>query len=49
MKVDCRVRKSKEALKTALIQLMKEKDLQQITITDIVKVADLNRGTFYKH
>ncbi|API92128.1 MULTISPECIES: TetR/AcrR family transcriptional regulator [unclassified Virgibacillus] len=49
MKVDRRIRKSKNALKTALIQLMKEKDLQQITITDVVKTADLNRGTFYKH
>ncbi|CDQ37905.1 TetR/AcrR family transcriptional regulator [Virgibacillus salexigens] len=49
MKVDRRVHKSKNALKTALIQLMKEKDMQQITITDIVNKADLNRGTFYKH
>ncbi|MBR7797108.1 MAG: TetR/AcrR family transcriptional regulator C-terminal domain-containing protein [Bacillota bacterium] len=49
MKVDRRIHKSKTALKSALLTLMKEKELRQITITDIVKTADLNRGTFYKH
>ncbi|EHS56651.1 TetR family transcriptional regulator [Paenibacillus sp. Aloe-11] len=29
--------------------LLKEKDLKDITITDIVQQADINRGTFYKH
>lgn len=36
MKIDRRVLKSKQALKSAFIQLMNEKELQQITITDIV-------------
>ncbi|WP_058306499.1 TetR/AcrR family transcriptional regulator [Gracilibacillus massiliensis] len=46
---DRRVRKSKSALKQALMNLLKKRALHQITITDIVAVADLNRGTFYKH
>ncbi len=46
---DRRIRKSKIALKNALISLLKQKNLQQITVTEIVQVADVNRGTFYKH
>ncbi|GAF63116.1 putative transcriptional regulator [Bacillus sp. TS-2] len=46
---DRRIVKSKKALKSALISLMKIKEFKQITITDIVQKADLNRGTFYKH
>ncbi|WP_413375995.1 TetR/AcrR family transcriptional regulator C-terminal domain-containing protein [Alkalihalobacillus sp. 1P02AB] len=46
---DRRIIKSKNALKEALISLMNTKDFKEITITDIVQIADLNRGTFYKH
>ncbi|WP_144510462.1 TetR/AcrR family transcriptional regulator [Bacillus sp. FJAT-22090] len=46
---DRRIRKSKAALKESLISLMKEKDFKDVSITDIVQTADLNRGTFYKH
>ncbi|WP_208587027.1 TetR/AcrR family transcriptional regulator [Gracilibacillus suaedae] len=46
---DRRVRKSKIALKNALISLLQQKNLQQITVTKIVQAADVNRGTFYKH
>lgn len=47
--VDRRIRKSKVALKNALLSLMQSKDFKHISITDIVQLADLNRGTFYKH
>lgn len=47
--IDRRITKSKQALKDAILSLMKEKDFKKITITDIVQIADLNRGTFYKH
>lgn len=47
--LDRRIRKSKNAMKQALIFLMHEKDFKEISITDIVQIADLNRGTFYKH
>lgn len=49
MSVDRRIRKSKVALKEALLTLMHSKDFKKISITDIVQLADLNRGTFYKH
>ncbi len=47
--VDRRIKRSKKALKEALIQLMKEKDFKEISITEIVREAEVNRGTFYKH
>jgi AcrR family transcriptional regulator len=47
--IDRRISKSKNALKEALLVLMKKKDFKKISITDIVQLADLNRGTFYKH
>lgn len=47
--IDRRIVKSKQALKDALIQLMKEKEFKEISITDLVRIANLNRGTFYKH
>ncbi|MEK4762740.1 TetR/AcrR family transcriptional regulator C-terminal domain-containing protein [Viridibacillus sp. FSL E2-0187] len=47
--VDKRIIKSKIALKESLLSLMQNKDFKAITITDIVQLADLNRGTFYKH
>ncbi|EAF5604814.1 TetR/AcrR family transcriptional regulator [Listeria monocytogenes] len=47
--MDRRIKKTKQALNQALFTLLDEKTFQQITITDIVTVADVNRGTFYKH
>lgn len=46
---DRRILKSKIALKESLLSLMQSHDFKEITITDIVLRADLNRGTFYKH
>ncbi|NGZ75273.1 TetR/AcrR family transcriptional regulator [Saccharibacillus sp. VR-M41] len=47
--IDRRIRRSKKALKETLIALMRERDFKDISITDLVRGADLNRGTFYKH
>src|SRR4051795_9710325 len=46
---DKRVQRTKKALKNALQSLLKIKHFEHITITDIVKEADYNRGTFYIH
>ncbi|MFF2481487.1 TetR/AcrR family transcriptional regulator [Paenibacillus sp. NPDC058071] len=48
-KTDKRIIRSKEALKKALLELMKIKPFSAITTTEIVKTADFNRGTFYAH
>ncbi|KMK75211.1 TetR/AcrR family transcriptional regulator [Alkalihalobacillus pseudalcaliphilus] len=49
MTIDRRITKSKKALKDALISLMLKNDFKQISITEIVRIANVNRGTFYKH
>lgn len=47
--VDRRVRKTKKLLKQGLITLMMEKDINDITINELVNLIDINRGTFYLH
>lgn len=49
MKVDKRVLKTKRAIFTAFAQLLSEKDLSHITITDIANKAEINRKTFYNY
>jgi len=41
--------RSRKLIKQALVELVKEKDMDKITIMDIVTQADVNRGTFYAH
>lgn len=48
-KVDRRIIKSQEAIKKALIELMSEKNFDQITIQDISDRADVSRKTIYLH
>jgi AcrR family transcriptional regulator len=48
-KVDRRITKSQEAIKKALIELMSEKNFDNITIQDIADKANVNRGTIYLH
>lgn len=47
--MDRRIRKSQEAMKTAVIELMIEKNFDQITIQDISDRADVSRRTIYLH
>lgn len=49
MAVDRRIIKTKEALRAALISLLKEKELSKITVKEICEKANINRGTFYTH
>ncbi|MEH7013682.1 TetR/AcrR family transcriptional regulator [Neobacillus niacini] len=46
---DKRVKRTKEKFREVLLSLMEEKSFHDITITEIVKTADFNRGTFYAH
>ncbi len=41
--------RSRKLIREAFLHLLKEKDLQKITVTDIVTRADINRATFYAH
>ena len=47
--VDRRIVRSRNALRSAWIDLMETKGFDQITVNDLCSAADLNRGTFYNH
>ncbi|KUP25926.1 TetR/AcrR family transcriptional regulator [Paenibacillus sp. DMB5] len=47
--VDRRVRKSQDAIKNALIELMSEKSFDHITVQDISDRANVGRRTIYDH
>ncbi len=46
---DRRYKRTERLIKETFLQLLEEKDLTQITISEISRVADLGRGTFYLH
>lgn len=48
-KTDRRVLKTKRAIKKAFIQLLGEKELNEISISEISDLADINRKTFYTY
>ena len=48
-KLDRRINRSRKVLKDAFISLLEQKCLEEISVTDIVHLADLNRSTFYAH
>lgn len=48
-KVDRRALKTQKQLKTALCELLAEKELRQITVQELSDRADVHRVTFYKH
>lgn len=41
--------RSRRLIKEALADLLQEKPLDKITVTDVVNRAQINRGTFYAH
>jgi AcrR family transcriptional regulator len=48
-KVDRRIFKTQQALKNAVIELMSEKNFDDITIQDLSDRANVSRGTIYLH
>ena len=48
-KSDRRVQYTKRVLKEAVLELLKNKSIDEITIKEICELADVNRGTFYLH
>ena len=48
-KIDRRILKTKRAIAIALMQLLAEKPMEDITITELTLKADINRKTFYLH
>lgn len=48
-KMDRRVNKTRKSIKQSFITLLSEKDMNEITITELANHADINRKTFYAH
>jgi len=48
-KVDPRIKRTRQLLQQALMELMAEKSFQAITVQDIAERATVNRVTFYAH
>ena len=48
-KVDVRIIRSKESLISALVSLLKNRSIEELTISELCEKADVNRNTFYSH
>lgn len=48
-KPDRRVKKSRDAIRRALIELMAGKKLSEITVSELAEKANITRKTFYQH
>lgn len=49
LRKDRRVQYTKKTLRDALFSLLNEKELSQISISELCKLADVNRNSFYRH
>lgn len=41
--------RSRNLIKKAIAKLIHEKDINKITVSDVIREADISRGTFYAH
>ena len=48
-KPDRRVKRTRQAIRDALIALIRDKGFEAVTVQEIVERADVNRSTFYFH
>ena len=48
-KMDRRTRYTRQIIRDTLLELMGEKGFSHVTVTEVCKQAELNRGTFYLH
>lgn len=46
---DRRVRKTKALIRRSLTELLGEKELSDISVSELTKLSDISRGTFYLH
>ena len=48
-KIDRRILKTKKAIRNSFAELLSEKELNSITVSDVANKADINRKTFYNY
>lgn len=49
MENDRRIRRTENAIQTAFVKLIMEKDINKITVKELCERADINKSTFYLH
>ena len=47
--MDIRKQKTRQAIQNAFLQLRKEKNLEQISVTELSRLAQISKATFYLH
>lgn len=48
-KTDLRVIKTKRRIKEVFTELLQKKDVDEISVTELSRIAEINKGTFYLH
>lgn len=46
---DRRYRKTEETITSSMISLLSKQPMEEVTVGDLVRLADINRSTFYLH
>ena len=46
---DKRSQRTQRLIKRVFMALLKEKPIEQITVTELCRIADINRSTFYQY
>ena len=47
--MDRRVKYTKDIIKSTFIELLKEKEINKISVSELCNKADINRATFYRY
>lgn len=47
--MDLRIQKTKAAIKEAFFELRRKKPIEKITVTELSRIAGINKATFYLH
>ena len=47
--IDSRVRYTRMVIEECFLKLLEEKPVSKITVTELCRMAEINRATFYKH
>ncbi len=47
--MDLRIQKTRAAIKAAFLELRKKKPIEKITVTELARLAEINKATFYLH
>lgn len=47
--MDLRIQRTKAAIKSAFLELRRRKPIEKITVTELTRLANINKATFYLH